>query len=105
MVDETWTKTAPLIREDAIEGLGHVPAVSETLFAAKVSELSDVLETPHAYVLALVEEILPFDDTRWTTDKETFRAAQLSEQQDAHLAAWLSDVRARARLKDLTAAP
>jgi peptidyl-prolyl cis-trans isomerase D len=105
MVDETWTKTAPLIREDALEGLGHVPAVSEALFAAKVGELSDVLETPHAYVLAVVEETLPFDEARWTTDKDTFRTTYLSEKQDAHLAAWLSDVRARARLKDLTATP
>ena len=104
----TWpplSQPAPFSREDPIEGLGHVPAVNEALFSLKPGDISDALETPQGEVIAVIEERLPFEEARFVKDHEAFRAAQLKNKQDARLAAWLSDLRTRARLKDLVATP
>lgn len=91
----------PVMKEEPIGALGQAPAVSTAVFALAPGQVSEVLDAPSSLVVAIVEETLPFDEQRFAQDKETFRTQQLDTAQQDHLTTWLSDVRARARLKDL----
>ena len=91
----------PFSRQDPISPLGDVPRVADALFALKPGEVSDVLETPKALVIAFVEERLPIDEAQFTQDQESFRKDLLASKQQEHLAAWLTELRSQAHLKSL----
>jgi len=91
---------APFTRTDPIEGLGPVPQVNAAVFAAAPDQPTDVLETPSAFVFLIPRERLAAEAAGLTDAERTRLRDQLvSAAQQTRLAAWLEDVRARAKLK------
>lgn len=90
----------PFTRTESIEGLGTVPQVNAAVFAASTGQLTDVLETPSAFVLLLPHERLAADAESLTEDERTrLRDQRAQEIQQTRLLEWLGDVRARANLR------
>ena len=90
----------PFTRTEPIEGLGSVPTVNAAAFAASPGQLTEMLETPSGFVLAMVHERLAAEAEGLTDVERTQLREQLvNDLQQARLAEWLEDVRTRAKLK------
>ncbi len=98
-------RPAPLTRRGPVEGLGEATRVAEALAGVPPGTFSEVLETPDGFVVAFVEERLPFDEAQFTTDRETFRQTLLETKQQEHVAQWLESLRTNARLKTFLEPP
>jgi len=97
---------SPFTRTESIEGLGTVPQVNAAVFAAAAGQLTDVLETPSAFVILVPHERLAADAAGLTEEERARLRDQLAQEiQQARLLEWLKDVRARANLKDYTTEP
>jgi peptidyl-prolyl cis-trans isomerase D len=100
-------RPAPFTREEAIEGLGYVPAVHEAIFAADAGTLTDVLEGPEAMYAAHVEAVLPADPAGLTEAERTRLSEQLqADRRRTRETEWLTDLWRRAELRSfLTGSP
>ncbi len=95
----TPVRPKPFTPRGPVESLGAVPSLTTALSQLEPGELSEVLSIPQGYVIGLVEERLPFDDTQFAKDKEAFRQTALEAKRQAHLTEWLATLRQQARLK------
>ena len=91
-------RPAPFTRQGPIEQLGSVPAVAEALVTVKPGELSEVLEAPQGFVIGVVDEQLPFDETQFEQDHDAFRQTLLESRQQEQITRWLDSLRTNARL-------
>lgn len=95
----TLMRPTPFTPRGPVASLGTVPSLTTALFQLKPGELSEALSIPQGYVIGLVEERLPFDDTQFAKDKDAFHQTALEAKRQAHLAEWLTALRQQARLK------
>lgn len=101
-LDLSPIRPAPFSRSGPIESVGPMPPGAEALFARHLGEASEVFEVPSGFFFAAVEEQLPVDDAKFAEEKTRFREDTLSAKQAEHTSAWLTALRAQARLKDYT---
>lgn len=90
----------PISQSDAIEGLGMMPALTERAFQLTLGEMSEVMDTPKGFALVVLEEIIPADPEQFARDKGSFTDRLLATKRQAHLAAWLEELRHQARLQN-----
>jgi peptidyl-prolyl cis-trans isomerase D len=100
VLGETPFSPAPFTRTDSIEGVDAVPQVNAAAFAASAGQLTEVLDTPSAFVILMPQERLAADPAGLTDEERARLRDQLvQEAQQVRLMEWLEDVRARANLK------
>ena len=90
---------APFTSKGPVERLGSIPAVTQVLSTLKAGELSDVLEVPQGFVMAFVEDRLPYVAAQFASDKDTFTNSLRESKQAEHTATWFDTLRTQARLK------
>ena len=90
---------APFTRADAIEGLGTAPSVNAAVFGAAPGRLTQVVETPDRFVIALVHERLAAALSGLAAEREKLREETLRQKQQAHFTDWLTQLRERANLR------
>ncbi|MBI4341295.1 MAG: peptidyl-prolyl cis-trans isomerase [Candidatus Omnitrophica bacterium] len=86
-------------RSGSIGPLGAVAAANEAAFATPLGSLTAVLEAPTGYAILRPQTRIPADPAKFAEAEEALRKETLAAQQSERLNQWLSEVRARARVK------
>jgi len=88
----------PFTRTGYIAGLGVQPAFAEAAFALAPGAVSEPVELPTGYAVVQLIDVLPIDEARYTKEHATFAETVVRQRQEAHLDAWLQDLKTRAHL-------
>ncbi len=94
-----FTRTQP------IDPIGSAPAANEAAFATPLGKLTGVLETPGGFVILRPETLVPADETGFADAKAGLQERLLNQKQAEHTEQWLTELRARAKLKSATESP
>lgn len=89
----------PITRQDPIPSVGAAPQINDALFALTPGTLSAAMDAPEGIVVGWITERLPASPDDIAQHREAFRPTLLATKQQEHLAAWVDELRRRARLQ------
>ena len=96
---------APFTRTSPIDPIGAVPALNQAAFAAPLGELSEVVEIPSGFAVVYPEERVTPDESKFSEEQGALRHELLTRQETDRIQAWLTDLRARAKLQSFLEPP
>jgi peptidyl-prolyl cis-trans isomerase D len=93
-------QAGPFSEATAAGGVTGDPAFVGTVFVLPVGKTSGVVETQSGYVVARVDERVPFSEEEYGKQKDMLRARLLQQKQQQAFGIWFNELHAAAKIED-----